>query len=179
MATEKQIMALEKWLQVDIEDMDFDTCSDYLDMLHNASEEYNADKNKKGIVKQTKEAILNELRKTGKITRPAGEQKLDSSADAEPKRGLDPAEWLEKKRREELERQRSQNVEPARTDLQLEEAHAQAEVIRMGTVMKFCVVESQRIAEELCNGGVTEGTKAGLIQKLSTTLFIEAMRRGL
>jgi hypothetical protein len=61
----------------------------------------------------------------------------------------------------------------------LDEAHAQAEVARMAVVMKFCATEAQQIVEGMSNGGVTEGTKAGMIQKFATAMFIEAMRRGL
>ncbi len=160
MATEKQIAALEKWLQVDLEDMDFNTCSDYLDRLHTASEEYNADPQRlKGIVKKEKESILAELRKANKISRPAGEQKITPEED-EPnvERGTVPI--------------------PASDD-QRDRDEANAEIVQMGTIMQFCVAEAQRIVNDLANGGVTEGTKAGLIQKLSTTMFIEAMKRGL
>jgi uncharacterized protein (UPF0335 family) len=61
----------------------------------------------------------------------------------------------------------------------LDQAHAQAEVARMAVVMKFCATEAQQIVEGMSNGGVTEGTKASMIQKFATTMFIESMRRGL
>ena len=162
MATEKQIIALEKWLQVNIEDMDFDTCSDYLDMLHNASDEYNADKNKKGIVKQTKEAILDELRKAGKITRPEGEQKIT------------PKETEDKVIPGSLPFANRELLNPFEL--------ANAEVVKMGAVFRSCVIEGEKIVSDmdlLSNAGVTPGSQAGLVQKISTTLFIEAMKRGL
>lgn len=72
--------------------------------------------------------------------------------------------------------------EPAQesADAVLEEAHAEAEVARMSLVMRLCAIEAKKIADELCsNGGITEGVKTAMIQKFATTMFIEAMRRGL
>ena len=62
----------------------------------------------------------------------------------------------------------------------IEEAHVEAEVARMAVVMRFCTTEAAKIANEVCNGGgITEGTKASMVQKLATTMFIESMKRGL
>jgi len=78
-----------------------------------------------------------------------------------------------KQGREEMQRQ-------ARQDDLLDQAHAEAEVARMAVVMRFCTVEAAKIANEVCNGGgITEGTKASMVQKLATTMFIESMKRGL
>ena len=50
MATENQLKALENWLGIPLADMKFKAASGYLDRLHQASEEFNADKeSKKGI----------------------------------------------------------------------------------------------------------------------------------
>ncbi len=55
-----------------------------------------------------------------------------------------------------------------------------SEIAKMGSVLAECTREALLVTEELCyNGGITEGQKAALVQKYATTLFIEAMRRGL
>ena len=78
-----------------------------------------------------------------------------------------------------LQEQISEQV-PKDAELAFEEEPVNAEVARMGFVMQLCTSEAKKIADALCsNGGITEGTKAGMIQKLATTMFIEAMKRGL
>jgi len=58
---------------------------------------------------------------------------------------------------------------------------AEAEISRIAVVMKFAAREARTIVEEeLINGtGITEGTKASLIERFAVTIFIEAMKRGL
>lgn len=162
MATEKQIAALEKWLQVDIEDLDFDVCSEYLDRLHTASADYNRDRSKKGIVKQTKDAILDELRKAGKITRPAGEQTL-------PLVGPGDVGDVEAAAEEDIAKEEKEDV-----------FGYEAEISKIAYVMSLAAKESEHIVDELANGGgITEGTKASLVERFAVTIFIEAMKRGL
>lgn len=63
MATQPQLNALEKWLNVPVKEMDFETASNALERLHAASETYNkAPAREKGIVKKTKETILAEFK---------------------------------------------------------------------------------------------------------------------
>jgi hypothetical protein len=53
------------------------------------------------------------------------------------------------------------------------------EIATMAAVMQRCIQEANRIVEEeIDGGGLSEASKAGIMQRLATTLFIEAMRRG-
>ncbi len=172
MATEGQLNALENWLGVKLEDVEFEIASEYLDRLHEASEAFKNDKTKKGIVKRTKQEICDELRKAGKIRRPEGEQKLDTAAqEEETVKGMIGAgdETLPERQARE-----------ARQDQAIQEAHAQAEIAHMATVMRFCIREAVAFVNaEFDITGLSEAVKANLIDKKSTTLFIEASRRGL
>ena len=62
---------------------------------------------------------------------------------------------------------------PVKTDVE-------AEVKNMAMVMRYCVREAYPIVEqEIDCGGLSETSRAQMQQKLATTLFIAAMRRGL
>jgi hypothetical protein len=63
--------------------------------------------------------------------------------------------------------------QPVKSDVEVE-------VANMAMVMRYCVREAYPIVEEEIDcGGLSEITKAQIQQKLATTLFIAAMRRGL
>jgi len=184
MATEGQLNALQNWLGVKLEDIDFDSASEYLDRLHEASEQFNTDKTKKGIVKKTKQAICDELRKAGKIKRPEGEEKLigekagweykEEETVKDMKGPEDAAHDEEGFPQDETPQQRQ-----ARQDRAIEESHAQVEIRHMAVVLRFCVRDASGIVEEEVGTGVSESVRANLMQKFATTLFIEASRRGL
>ena len=73
MASENQLAALESWLKKELPpgmsicEMPGEVCSDALERLHNASEEYKDDKRKYGIVKKVKQEIVNDLKEQGYI----------------------------------------------------------------------------------------------------------------
>lgn len=63
---------------------------------------------------------------------------------------------------------------------QLLKSDVEAEVANMAMVMRYCVREAYPIVEqEIDCGGLSETSRAQMQQKLATTLFIAAMRRGL
>jgi len=61
----------------------------------------------------------------------------------------------------------------------LQQSHAEAEISRIAIVMRFAAKEAKYIVDDLTNGGITEGTKASLVERFAVTIFIEGMRRGL
>lgn len=73
MASENQLAALESWLKKELPsgmsicEMPGEVCSDALERLHNASEEYKEDKRKYGIVKKVKQEIVSDLKEQGYI----------------------------------------------------------------------------------------------------------------
>ena len=161
MATEKQIRALEKWLGIPLMDMNFKKASAYLDRLHDASEEYKKDKKgKKGIVKKVKEQIIAELQKLGLV--------VDEAA---VKKGLE-----EGKERISHSTLAGVGVPPEGNGATgLEE-----EIHRIGMVMRYSVREASAIVEqEISNNGIGETSKAGLLQRIATAIFIQGERQGL
>lgn len=160
MATENQIKALEKWLGIPLMDMNFKVASAYLDRLHKASEEYKKDKKgKKGIVKKVKVEITAELQKLGLVVDEEG-VKVDKK----------------KASHRTLAEEKAQPEEGnGVTTTEIEE-----EVHKIGVVMRYAVREATAIVEqEINNGGIGEASKAGILQRIATTMFIEGMRRGL
>ncbi|GAH25191.1 unnamed protein product [marine sediment metagenome] len=70
-------------------------------------------------------------------------------------------------------REATGTVHPAKSEVE-------AEVANMAMVMRYCVREAYPIVEqEIDCGGLSETSRAQMQQKLATTLFIAAMRRGL
>lgn len=157
MATEKQIKALEKWLGIPLMDMNFKTASSYLDRLHKASEEYKKDKKgKKGIVKKVKAEIIAELQKLGLV--------VDEAAVKAGKK---------KATHHTLADDKVQPEGDGATGIE-EEIH------KIGTVMRYAVREATAIVEqEINNGGISVVSKAGILQRIATTIFIQGERQGL
>ena len=90
MATEKQLIALEKWLTPvlkegeDIGEMPFEMCSDALSRLSEASQAFKEGRAKRGSVKQAKEQIAEELRShgwIGELTKTPEEEEQEQEQD--------------------------------------------------------------------------------------------------
>ena len=151
MAMENQIKALEKWLGIPLMDMNFKKASAYLDRLHKASEEYKKDKKgKKGIVKKVKEQIIAELKELNLV--------VDEEA---VKKGLEEGK---------------ERVTPTT----LAGVGIEDEIHKIGMVMRYAVREAAAIVEqEINNGGISEVSKAGILQRIATAIFIQGERQGL
>lgn len=99
MASENQLAALESWLKKELPsgmsicEMPGEVCSDALERLHNASEEYKEDKKKYGIVKKVKQEIVSDLKEQGYI-----DVRISVDSDIEEAR----AEQKEKEKIDEL-----------------------------------------------------------------------------
>ena len=160
MATENQIKALEKWLGIPLMDMHFKKASAYLDRLHDASEAYKKDKKgNKGIIKKVKAEIIAELQTLGLVV----DEAAVKAGCKEGKEGI-------------THRTMAGVAQPEGVAA----AGIEEEIHKIGTVMWFAVREANTIVEGgINNGGIGEASKAGLLQRIATTMFIESMRRGL
>lgn len=160
MATENQIKALEKWLGVFLMDMDFKMASAYLDRLHEANDEYKKDKSKKGVVKAAKGQIITELQELGLVV---DEVVVKAGLQAGEKRA--PHHTLA-----------DEGTQPEGNGA----TGIEDEIHKIAVVMRYAVREATAIVEQEINkGGIGEASKAGILQRIATTMFIEAERRGL